>query len=275
MKLQNTEIDYVERIHNIMLVAHTAFFAGNSSFKHEVGTINAKGDRSLEMDVAIERAVINYIREQGLPVQIYSEEVGVTEGAHPHPEVTFSMDPLDGSVNYKHGQGMLPFGTLVAFFKGLNPNLDDVIAAGMIEYTTGNFFIFDGEKTINQDGEKVILNHDWAIHKTTPVYFDTFYKKGLKAYTEIAEEVFVRGSGSIVGNLMYTLLNISACTGGVSVRAEEIGAVYGLIKGASGIIVDHDGVPLAGKLFDSQEQYQVLAGNKCIVDFVVGRLSKI
>lgn len=273
MKLK--KVDYVEHVRSIMLVAQRTFLAGASSSKNEVGTTNAKGDRSLGMDVAIEKAVIAYIQEHNLPVQIYSEEVGMVEGSHQHPEYTFSMDPLDGSVNYKYGQGSLPFGTLVAFFKGLNPMLDDVVACGMIEHTTGSFFIFDGKKTVDNDGKKVVLNPDWQVHKTTPVYLDTFYKKGMEAYTEFAQEVFIRGSGSVVGNLTYTLSNISAAMGGISVRAEEIGAVYGLIKGACGVIVDHEGTLLGGRLFDPQGEYQLLAGNESVTNFMIRKMAGI
>lgn len=271
--MKSKKIDYVDCVHDTLLVAQKAFLAGSSTSRNEVGTTNAKGDRSLGMDVAIEMAVITYIQERNLPVQIYSEEVGVVEGSHLNPQYTFSMDPLDGSVNYKYGQGNLPFGTLVAFFKGLNPILDDVVACGMIEHTTGNFFIFDGKQTVDQNGNKVVLNPDWQVHKTTPVYLDTFYKEGMKAYTEFAQEVFIRNSGSVVGNLTYTLSNISAVMAGISVRAEEIGAVYGLIKGAGGVIVDHEGTPLGEKRFDPQGEYRLLAGNERVCNFMVRKMA--
>ena len=144
----------------------------------------------------------------------------------------------------------------------------------MIEYTTGDFFIFDGKKTVDHNGKKVTLSTNWEVHKTTPVYLDTFYKTGMEAYTKFAQEVFIRGSGSVVGNLTYTLSNISAAMGGVSVRAEEIGAVYSLIKGAGGIIVDHEGAPLGRKLFDPKGEYQLLAGDKTIVEFLVSHTKK-
>ena len=271
--MKSKKNDYVDCVHQVLLIAQQTFLAGSSASKNEVGTTNSKGDRSLGMDVAIERAVITYIQERNLPVQIYSEEAGVVEGSHRHPEYTFSMDPLDGSVNYKYGQGNLPFGTLVAFFKGLNPTLDDVVACGMIEHTTGNFFIFDGEQTIDQNDTKVLLSPNWQVDKTTPVYLDTFYKEGMKAYTNFAQEVFIRGSGSVVGNLTYTLSNISAVMAGISVGAEEIGAIYGLIKGAGGVIVDHDGTPLGEKLFDPQGKYQLLAGNERVASFMIRKMA--
>ncbi len=275
VQMKPKKVDYVECARNVMLVAQRAFLTSSSSSKKEVGTTNSKGDRSLGMDVAIEKAVICHIQEQHLPVQIYSEEAGVVNGAHQNPKSTFSMDPLDGSVNYKYGKGKLPFGTLVAFFKGLNPVLDDVVAAGVIEYTSGDFFIFDGKKTVDQHGKKVTLSADWKVHKTTPVYLDTFYTEGVKAYTKFTQEVFIRGSGSVVGNLTYTLSNISAAMGGISVRAEEIGAVYGLIKGAGGVIVDHEGIPLGTKLFNPKGEYQLLAGNEHVINFMVRQMAEM
>lgn len=266
------QINLVQELEKILSVAHRTYLSGVSSQKDEIGTTNSKGDKSLLMDVAIEEAVLSHIQGRDLPVQIYSEEAGDIGASHKNPLYTFSMDPLDGSVNYKRGKEMLPFGTLVAFFSGLQPSLDDVLVAGMIEHTTGNFFIFNGKDTIDHNGDKVTLSPDWEVHKTTPVYLDTFYKAGMKAYTTFAEEVFIRCAGSVVGNLMYTLSNISACMGGISVRAEEIGAVYALIKGAGGVVLDHEGVPIGGKLFDPKGEYPLIAGNEKVAKLMVSRM---
>jgi fructose-1,6-bisphosphatase/inositol monophosphatase family enzyme len=268
------QISLVQEVGKILNVAQRTYLLGVSSQKGEIGTTNSKGDKSLLMDVAIEEAVLRHIQGRNLPVQIYSEEAGDIGASHKNPLYTFSMDPLDGSVNYLRGKEMLPFGTLVAFFDGLQPILDDVLVAGMIEHTTGYFYIFDGKDTFDQNGDKVTLSPDWEVHKTTPVYLDTYYKAGMKAYTSFAEEVFIRSSGSVVGNLMFTLSNVSACMGGISVRAEEIGAVYALIKGAGGIVLDHEGIPIGGKLFYPKGEYPLIAGNEKVAKFMVSRIAE-
>jgi hypothetical protein len=63
--------------------------------------------------------------------------------------------------------------------------------------------------------------------------------------------------------------------GGISVRAEEIGAVYGLIKGAGGVIVDHEGIPLGTKLFNPKGEYQLLAGNEHVINFMVRQMAEM
>ena len=40
----------------------------------EVGVINSKGDRTIEMDKKLENSFLTYVQEHDLPVAIYSEE---------------------------------------------------------------------------------------------------------------------------------------------------------------------------------------------------------
>ncbi len=263
---------YADHIRAMMLIGQKIIFSASSSSKQETGAVNAKSDHSLVMDVTIETAFIDYIHKENLPFRIYSEEAGDVKDVHPNPEFVFSTDPLDGSANYKFGKGRLPYGSLLSIYKGLTPTLNDVVAAGVIEYTMGDFFIFDGEKTVDGDSKQVILDHSWKVHKTTPVYLDLFYKEGVGVYESFAEEVFIRGSGSVVGNLVYTLLNISAVMGGISVRAEEIGAVYALIKGAGGVTLDHFGIPIDEKLFNQSGCYPLVAGNEKIARFMIRKM---
>jgi len=42
----------------------------------ETGSVNAKGDKTIEMDVKIEQAIIDYVRRNELPFNIFSEEIG-------------------------------------------------------------------------------------------------------------------------------------------------------------------------------------------------------
>lgn len=278
--LQGTQImnnaTYTRHIQEMILIGTTIYNAAaamSSFLKEETGAVNAKGDRSLGMDIAIETAILGYVRENQLPVIVYSEEAG-TVYTHDNPEGIFSMDPLDGSVNYKFGNGRLPCGTLFAFFRGLTPCLDDVAAAGVVDYTHQDqeCFIFNGEHTINASGVEV-TPLDWEVKKNTPVYLDLYYPEGMKAYLAFAANLSIRGEGSVVGNLMNLLNNACSVMGGISVRAEEIGAVCALVKGAGGVIVDHEGKPLAGKLFHADGKYPLLAGNRAVAEHMVEMMS--
>lgn len=236
----------------------------------ETGAVNVKGDRSIGMDVRIEELLIDYIKKNNLPVNIFSEEQGIVT-FHPKPEYMVAFDPLDGSTNYKLGKSILPFGLLIAFYEGVNPNLENVVAAGAIEYTRNLAWFFDGQTTTDNDGKPVVLKTDWPIHQSTPLYLDLYYKEGYDLYQPLAQQIFIRNAGSTIGNLSYLLSNVAAGLGGVCMRAEEIGAVYALVKGTQGIAVDHEGKDLGERGFNPDTTYPILAGNKNIVEFCISK----
>lgn len=239
----------------------------------ETGAINVKGDRSIGMDVRIEELLINYIKNNNLPVNIFSEEQGIIT-YHPNPEYIVAFDPLDGSTNYKIGKNILPFGLLIAFYDGINPKLENVIAAGAIEYTRNLTWVFNGQTTTDNKDKSVILKADWLIHQSTPVYLDLYYKEGYDLYQPLAQQIFVRNTGSTIGNLSYLLSNVAAGLGGVCMRAEEIGAVYALVKGAQGFVVDNEGKDLGERSFNPETTYPILAGSKNVIEFCISKLQK-
>lgn len=239
----------------------------------ETGVVNAKGDRSIAMDVEVEKAFIDYVQKHKLPVAIFSEEAG-TISFDNDPKFLLAFDPLDGSTNYKIGKGLLPFGALIAFYDGLKPNLSNVIAAGAIEYTRDLAWVTDGKKTTDLSGGRIVLKTDWVISRSTPVYLDLYYKEGYEKYLTLAQKIFIRNTGSTIGNLSYVLSNVAAGLGGVCMRAEEIGAVYALIKGAGGIAVDNDGLDLGKELFEPEKTYPILAGSNSVIEFSIDQMKE-
>lgn len=181
---------------------------------------------------------------------------------------------MDGSTNYKKGKTLLPFGVLIAFYQGLDPKLEDVVAAGTIEHTIDLGWLYDGQQTTDLQGNPVELKSDWKIERSTPIYLDLYYKEGYETYAPLAEQIFVRNTGSTIGNLAYVLSNVAAGLGGVCMRAEEIGAVYALVKGAKGIVVNHDGKDLGQEDFHPETTYPILAGSKDVIDFCTTRITK-
>ncbi len=237
----------------------------------ETGLVNAKGDRSIAMDVEVEKAFIEYVQKHKLPVAIFSEEAG-TISFDNDPKFLLAFDPLDGSTNYKIGNMLLPFGALIAFYDGPKPRLSSVVAAGAIEYTRDLAWVSDGIKTTDLSGGLVILKTDWSINRSTPVYLDLYYREGYEKYLALAQKISIRNTGSTIGNLSYVLSNVAAGLGGVCMRAEEIGAVYALIKGAGGIAVNNDGVDLGKEFFEPEKTYPILAGSKPIVQFSIDQM---
>ncbi|HBD02005.1 MAG: Inositol monophosphatase [Microgenomates group bacterium GW2011_GWC1_46_16] len=265
------KVQFVPHLKRMFEIAQEAI--KGPALVEETGEVNVKGDRSIGMDVRIEELLIGYIKRNNLPVTIFSEEQGLIN-FHSNPEFMVAFDPLDGSTNYKIGKGLLPFGLLVAFYEGVNPKLKNVIASGAIEYTRDLAWFFDGERTMDQNGKAVILNSNWPIQQSTPVYLDLYYKDGYNFYAPLAQQIFVRNTGSTIGNLSYVLSNVAAGMGGVCMRAEEIGAVYSLIKGAKGLVLDHEGKDLGEVDFNPDTTYPILAGSKNIVEFCLSKITE-
>lgn len=237
----------------------------------ETGTTNIKGDKSIAMDVKIEEYFIDYIKKHNLPVNIFSEETGTVK-FHPNPTHLIAFDPLDGSTNYKLGKGLFPYGILIACYQGVTPKLKDVVVAGAIEQIHNLGWLYKDGKTTDFAGNAVYLKSDWQPERSTPIYLDLYYEVGYKIYLPLAQKLFIRNQGSTIGNLSYVLSNVAAGLGGVSMRAEEIGAVVALVKGAGGLVVSHNRVDLGEELFDPEKTYQILAGSPNIIDFALGYL---
>lgn len=265
--MSNILLSHVEK----MLDIGKNIVAENTNLTGETGEVNAKGDHTIAMDKAMEDALIEYIKANDIPANIFSEEIGEIK-LHKHPQYLIAFDPLDGSTNYKIGKNIFPYGLLVAIYDGLTPKLNEVLVSGAIEYTRNLSWTFIDGQTYDQNKEKVNLKNDWPMDRHTPLFLDLYYKNGYELYRSLAEKIFIRNIGSTIGNLSYVLSNIASGLGGVCMRPEEIGAIYSLIKGAGGIAVDHDGNDIGEKVFSSQDTYQILAGCKNVVEFAAEQL---
>lgn len=246
--------------------------SANPKLTKETKFINVEGENSIAIDLRLEAILIGYISKNRLPVKIFSEEKGYIN-IHSKPKFLIALDPLDGTTNYKVGNGMLPFGTLIAVYKGLKPKLKNVIAAGAIEYTQSVGWLYSNGQTTDLNGKKIHIRSDWKTHYTTPIYLDLYYKEGYEAYRSLARKLFIRNVGSTIGGLSYLLSNVASGIGSMCMRAEEIGTIVALVTGAGGTVVDNKGRGLSEKRFSPKRTYQILAGANKIVNFAVGELS--
>lgn len=245
----------------------------NPVLSEEIGTVNVKGDKTIKMDVKIEKTIIDYIKKNDIPANIFSEEIGTIK-YHSKPKYLIAFDPLDGSTNYKIGKNLYPYGFLIAIYDGLTPRLKDVIVSGAVECSHNLSWIYENNHTSDLNGNLIRLKNDWVRDKHTPVFLDLYYRDGYLTYNPLAEKLFIRNMGSTIGNLSYVLENISAGMGGVCMRPEEIGAIVSLIKGAGGIAVNHRGKDLGEESFSPNKTYQILAGSKNVIEFAVKNLQQ-
>ena len=111
------------------------------------------GDYSHQFDVIVEKAIIDSLKNASEKIYIISEEIG--EVKCENPELYALIDPVDGSNNVAHG---LPFNaSAIALARG--PNASDVVAAGVIDHSTGKIYLGDSEDVFT-DGERPKLKTD-------------------------------------------------------------------------------------------------------------------
>lgn len=238
----------------------------------ETGAINVHGDSTLEVDAAVEEKILAYVKGQGLPVEVYSEEIGRVR-FHPNPTHRLDIDPLDGSTNYKVGRGVWPYGVLLAISKSLEPQVGDVIIAGALEFTHAQRWVYDGEQTFDGNGSPTrIPKTTSAITASTPVCLN-LYTSGYETFLPLAGKVFPRNTGAAVGNLACVLAQAAPALGDAHMKAEEIGAVHALLKGAGARTCDLRGNSIERQHLEPGRRYGLLAGDEAVVAAMVTALN--
>jgi fructose-1,6-bisphosphatase/inositol monophosphatase family enzyme len=264
--------NYVENIKEILLIGKKLLIE-NPNLTKETGNLNSGGDKTIQMDVKIEQAIVHYVKEKNLPFDIYSEEIGYLNLTDDSKYILV-FDPLDGSTNYRIGKNMFPYGLLVALYKGTSPKIRDIVSSGAYERTTDQGWYYDGTKTkILANNQSIRLNKKWNINKSTPIHLDLYYKEPYKSFSSLPERIHIRWCGSNISSLLYVLTQTTSAMGALTMKPEEIGTIISLVKGSGGITVNHKGEDLEDQNFSINETYSVLAGNKDVIDFVITQLN--
>lgn len=230
---------------------------------------NQFGETALRIDIEAENAVINFLREQNVPVRIMSEEHGQVD-ISPEPRYLGILDGLDGSNRYQAGRGTERYGTMLGVFSGLDPQYGDYISGGMMEHSTNRLFTAErgvGSFVIDKNGRKT------PIHASAKTALDPETRIYINGYWEVCRKVFLEKlrsfrSGDPRAYVAY-FSDLSSgntdlvltCTGKNNL---EIAIGYGFVKEAGGVVVDLAGNDLGDKKFlkwGQKEQLPVIAAS--------------
>lgn len=150
---------------DLLLVAQEAVGRASKLFREGTpGVITVKGDRdpATEVDYAVERAVRDFLLAEAPHVRFLGEEDGIYGAAG--GELTWALDPVDGTVNYMHGVPLC--GISLGLVQGEEPVLGviDLPFLGM-RYTArkGGGAHRDGERLTVQGGPQRIADAVVAI----------------------------------------------------------------------------------------------------------------
>ena len=254
-------------IKEMLLYAHSVVNSNKTNL-NETSLINKNNEVSLELDIQIETRLIEYTKSNTLEASIFSEECGYVNSQQNGPYLIV-IDPLDGSINFRLGQGLLPFGTIITVYRQPDLLFSNVVAAGIIEHTTGRGWVCDRKKTRDLRGNIVTIDPKWPLNPQTPIYFDLYTKQDFNHYLPLPRQFWVRSTGCLAGNLHYLLSGITPCIGGLYIKAEEAGALYALVTRSGGLVTDANGASVADNIFNEKGSYTAAAGSPDFTEFLI------
>lgn len=240
----------------------------NSSARTGKQVRNIHGERPLEIDLLVDRALVDYMQQHLSDYAVYTEESGLHPTNAP-PRGLIVVDPLDGSMNFRAGRGRLPYGTIVTVYSSFPAEIGLVAAAGLIEHTTNSAWIFDGEVT-RVLGSRVPLALETVDDGyQIPIFIDLYDEQDYLVFRKLPKDYYVRSTGCAAGNLAYLLMGITSCMGGMCFKPEEIGAVNALVIGAGGALLDFSGDRLEDLSLDFSRRYAAVGGQERVVKEVL------
>ena len=206
---------------------------------------NQFGDTALKVDVEIERAILEFLKESKIPIRVISEEHGITNITE-NPRYLGIMDGLDGSGVYKRERGKGRYGTMFAIFSNLNPRYEDYFFSGVMEHSKNRLFYAlkdKGSFIIEKGKEKrIFCSRVTELNKETKIYVDEYFEFNRKTFSSK-----LRGFNFkclLSSSMHYSDLAdgkvdmVLECT---RKRNLEIAVAFGLINEAGGIIMDING----------------------------------
>lgn len=100
---------------------------------------NQFGEQALKADVEAEKAILEVLANNKVPIRVISEEHGITD-ITPNPHYLGVLDGIDGSRNYLEGRNKLRYATMFGVFSNLDPRYSDYIFSGMMEHAADNLW---------------------------------------------------------------------------------------------------------------------------------------
>lgn len=208
-----------------------------------------------EADIAAEEAVIEYIKENNLQVNLDGEEKRRSTLTQ-DPKGLWTLDPVDGTYNYF--RGIFPYVSILSMFDSPTPkNLGDAAWAGMINHENGKIITTtfhlktSKRKTLEGDVEASVII-DLGPNQKIDAY---------KPYGKIIEKSWWRNV-SCAGLHFF-----GVAAGGFDAflcpvqKPEELVAGIPLIEKAGGVVITYDGKRAGDLPYDFNKKYQIIAAS--------------
>lgn len=261
------EIDRVKSMGNLALESAFKIVQKLGASGIEEFRKNQYGDIALRGDIEAEEAVLNILRQNKLPVQVISEEHGVTVIGD-NPLYIGILDGLDGSGVYKRERSTGRYGTMFAIYKGTDPTYDDYLYGGIIEHASRKLYFASkrgGSWVIENGVQRLRCSGSTQLDKSR-LYADTKFDEVFKTnivsiFLRHLEDYDIKCMRSSA--IHYADLAAGKVDGVIEATRKgnlEIAVAFPLIKEAGGIMVDGNGQNLKDKKYNEfgQEDHLIV-----------------
>lgn len=229
--------------------------------------MGADGTPTTQVDKIAENTILRYIEENGIRLNVLSEEIGLVDNG---ADDTLVIDPIDGTKNCIMGAPMYT----VSMAVGKN-SIRDIHTAYLRNIATGDTYTAEKGKGAFKNGQRINV-----IEESDPKKLMMMIYLGNGAHPDsfaLAKKVH-RSRAFGCASLEMALVAEGAADGFMmnaenqkrSIRVIDIAASYLILKEAGGEVFALDGTPL-DMPFDLDYRANFLAvGDRCVFDMVMG-----
>jgi fructose-1,6-bisphosphatase/inositol monophosphatase family enzyme len=219
-------------------------------------------DIVLKADVAISQAVRDMLQAQGLPAVLWTEEFGRTD-LSPNPQLTIAFDDIDGTYNKSHGQGILPYCSIVTMFNSAAPRYEDAAYAGILIHTTGDLFEAERGQGVSKNGASLVNKFPQQLGKDSTLYVN--HHETTRATPQVLKALGGLEARTVSRDILSSGVAFAlvaqhghAYIGGRN-KAHELGAGYLFMRELGGTILDFDGKDIGSHQYDFNGSKSMIA----------------
>ena len=242
------------------------YMAGTPDAAGDCGT-GAGGDISRNIDIAAERAVLDYLDEIGFGCVVLGEECGRVETAA-DPKGYIIMDAIDGSANAVRGVPFFCCSLAYATHDSLESVTDGVVA----DLASGRTYWASNGAGCYLDGRRISVSGPDPIYKMVGANTSGATSSQMRLLEPIFENhnhVRHFGANALeLAMLASGLVDVYIDVRG-RIRIQDMAAGYILVREAGGIILDDSLKPLSSDLSYKARLSFIAAANRSILDEVM------
>lgn len=228
-------------------------------YDEHVVDITTQGDRQISEDL------VAFFRKTKIPAILLSEEKGRIEISS-QPRYTIAWDDIDGTENWKRGNGVMPYATILVIYEGIEPLFQDAVVAALYEHTTGQTWLAVRGHGCFFKNEK---DKEFVLCKTSQMEKIELYQTGMRVdlyamreAMDVVEKLNRVAWLKDVGSSGYHFAAVANGSTDVFVnsgcKGHEFGTGYLLVTEAGGFVSDWKGELYATKPFDFNAKYDLV-----------------